>query len=53
MKSEKRTQIHLIYILVLIRKELKNNKKTYRLKQEINDTLIDQNVHAHHACTSI
>ena len=27
-------------------------KETYRLQQEINETLIDQNVHAHHALLS-
>ena len=27
MKSKKKKQIHLIYILVLIRKELKNEKR--------------------------
>lgn len=48
MKSEKK-QIHWISIYIYV----KNNKKTYRLKQEINETLIDQNVHAHHACTFV
>ena len=34
-------------------KRIKNEIETYRLQQEINETLIDQNEHGHHACTLV